>query len=396
MNRSHFVAMVVAGWGASAMTLAAYSQTNKPDAAPQPSTPPERQPDVIKQHSNLNGDALRIAAVLRDEDGRLSKAIKTAEDQTEGVAISAKTRMIPAAELRSAPARDGAAPPADSIPAAIVCCIDGNDHIRFVTIDLTNGEVVQIKEASLSELGDADDRLRARGHTVLGGSAAVLKCNELIGRKVVNHEGDTLGDINDLALDPDSGRIAYAVLSSGGVLGVGDKLYAIPWSALSRHHSGEGCLLDVNKDRLENAPGFSSDKWPNMADQRWASDVNAFYKVDTKDFKPRQIVKASDVMGRDVHNSDNEDIGEIENLAIDGRQGRIQYAVLSFGGVLGVGDKLFAIPWDALRMNTEGDKYIVAIDKDRLKNAPGFDKDNWPDMANEKWGQQIREFYGER
>jgi sporulation protein YlmC with PRC-barrel domain len=397
MSRSRFTAACLALIAAGAMPLVAIAQQpNKPDTPPERATPPARQPDALKQGAKNNGDPMRIAAILREKNVRLTKAIETAEDETDGIAISAKTRMVPTAELRNAPARDTRPDPAqqtDRIPAVIVCCVDKNDAIKFVTIDLASGDVVKVQQASLSELDDFDARPGARAGGAATGSAMILKGDELIGRNVVNHEGETLGEIHDLALDPDSGRIAYAVLSSGGVLGVGDKLYAIPWQALSRHHSDEGCLLDVDKERLQNAPGFTSDKWPNMADQRWASDVNTFYKVDSQDFKPRRIVKASEVMGRDVHNTQDEDIGGIENLAIDGSQGRVQYAVLSFGGVLGVGDKHFAIPWDALRMNTEGDKYIVAIDKDRLKNAPGFDKNNWPDMANEQWGRQVRDFY---
>jgi hypothetical protein len=78
-------------------------------------------------------------------------------------------------------------------------------------------------------------------------------------------------------IDVPSGRVAYAVLSSGGFLGIGDKLFAIPWQALTLDTDNECFVLDVDKERLENAPGFDKDHWPSMADQRWASDLHTYY-----------------------------------------------------------------------------------------------------------------------
>lgn len=78
---------------------------------------------------------------------------------------------------------------------------------------------------------------------------------------------------------------------------------------------------------------------------------------------------------------------------IDMRSGRIAYAVLSFGGVLGMGEKLFAIPWSALKLDTVNKRFILGIDKDRLNDAPGFDKDAWPRMADRNWATQIHSYY---
>ena len=73
--------------------------------------------------------------------------------------------------------------------------------------------------------------------------------------------------------------------------------------------------------------------------------------------------------------------------------GRIAYAVLSFGGFLGLGDKLFAIPWSALELDTEDKCFILDTDVERLKEAPGFDKDHWPSMADERWATSIHDYY---
>ena len=103
------------------------------------------------------------------------------------------------------------------------------------------------------------------------------------------------------------------------------------------------------------------------------------------------------VIGTRVINQQNEDLGKIEDIVIDADAGRIAYAVLSFGGFLGMGDKYFAIPWEALRFNpfNTTDKHIVLnVDKKLLDNAPGFNKDNWPNMADQSWGNQIFAHYG--
>ena len=67
--------------------------------------------------------------------------------------------------------------------------------------------------------------------------------------------------------------------------------------------------------------------------------------------------------------------------------------VLSFGGFLGMGAKYFAIPWSALTLDTAEKRFILGVSKDRLENAPGFDKDHWPSMADRTWATQIHEYY---
>jgi surface antigen len=79
---------------------------------------------------------------------------------------------------------------------------------------------------------------------------------------------------------------------------------------------------------------------------------------------------------------------------IDIPTGRVAYAVLSFGGFLGMGNKLFAVPWHAFTIDEENKEFVLDVDKKVLENAPGFDKDNWPDMANVDFGKQIYGYYG--
>ena len=108
----------------------------------------------------------------------------------------------------------------------------------------------------------------------------VMAASSLEGETVLNNQGDTLGEIEEIMLDVKSGRIAYAVLAVGGFLGIGEKYFAVPWRALTLDTDRKCFLLDVDKDTLVNAPGFDSDHWPAMADESWATDLHRFYRTE--------------------------------------------------------------------------------------------------------------------
>ncbi|MGQ0594195.1 MAG: PRC-barrel domain-containing protein [Gammaproteobacteria bacterium] len=109
-----------------------------------------------------------------------------------------------------------------------------------------------------------------------------------------------------------------------------------------------------------------------------------------------RIMAADTLEGNNVVNSEGETLGEIKHIMVDVPQGRVAYAVLSFGGFLGVGDKLFAIPWSALTLDADNHNFILDVPEQRLKDAPGFDKDHWPTMADERWASQVHSYYHSR
>jgi sporulation protein YlmC with PRC-barrel domain len=112
-----------------------------------------------------------------------------------------------------------------------------------------------------------------------GPGPEVMDASTLQGDNVVNAAGDDLGKIEAIMLDVTSGRIAYAVLSFGGFLGMGTKLFAIPWGALTLDAREHRFILDVSKEKLENVEGFDKDHWPSMTDQNWASELHTYYNV---------------------------------------------------------------------------------------------------------------------
>jgi hypothetical protein len=110
----------------------------------------------------------------------------------------------------------------------------------------------------------------------------------------------------------------------------------------------------------------------------------------------RSLISAKKVAGTEVKNHAGEDLGRIEDLMIDKLSGHVVYGVLSFGGILGLGAKHFALPWEALHYEPEHAAYVIDIEPELLRRAPGFDANDPPDMSDRRWGQQIHDYYGYR
>ncbi len=106
-----------------------------------------------------------------------------------------------------------------------------------------------------------------------------------------------------------------------------------------------------------------------------------------------EVMAANTLVGNDVYNRADEDLGSIKEIMIDVPRGRVAYAVLSRGGLLGMGSKLFAIPWSALTLDTDRKCFVLDVSLEQMKNAQGFEKDNWPSMADQTWARQIHDFY---
>jgi sporulation protein YlmC with PRC-barrel domain len=245
----------------------------------------------------------------------------------------------------------------------------------------------------------------------------VARISQVRGMTVRNSQNKDLGDIKDVMLDlGDHGRARYAALSFGGFLGMGDKLFAIPWKSLHFRHDPDKnknfVLFDVTEEKLKETPGFDKNHWPDMADRRWMEDVDKHHGVDVRagntevhvrtekrnaDRDAKQanndrhfrLHRASEAVGMEVRNDHGDKLGKVEDIVVGLNSGDIRYMALSFGGFLGIGDKFFAVPFDAVRLayDSDHDKSFIAFDatKDQLEKAPGFDKDHWPDFGDEKW-----------
>ena len=123
-------------------------------------------------------------------------------------------------------------------------------------------------------------------------------------------------------------------------------------------------------------------------------DSYGMYKITSKNGPGPSLMGADTLIGNDVYNAKDEDLGDVKEIMLDMSTGRVSYAVLSFGGILGMGEKLFAVPWTALTLDTKNKRFTLNVTKASLDQAPGFDKDSWPNMADQTWAKGIHDYYG--
>jgi sporulation protein YlmC with PRC-barrel domain len=118
----------------------------------------------------------------------------------------------------------------------------------------------------------------------LSSSPKIHRASEVIGLNVMTPDNeDTIGEVDDLVLDSDNGTIRYAAVSVGGFLGIGDKLVAVPWKAFECRKDEDGnsyLSLDTTKEKLEKAPGFDQDNWPDFGNQTWSTENDRHYGVN--------------------------------------------------------------------------------------------------------------------
>lgn len=107
----------------------------------------------------------------------------------------------------------------------------------------------------------------------------VLSSSSLTGDPVVNPEGEKLGKLEEIMVDIDSGVIAYAVIGFGGFLGRGEKLFAVPWGAVSVDTEEKRLVVDIDPATLDDALGFDPQHWPAFSDLEWASKLHSHYSV---------------------------------------------------------------------------------------------------------------------
>jgi len=280
-----------------------------------------------------------------------------------------------------------------------------------------------------------------------GAEPLVYKSSDLVGLGVRNRKGDDLGAIHDFVVNTKDGRVVYAVVSYGGTIGFGSKLFAVPHQALSLKAGDKNYTWDVDKEMIDRTDGFDANRWPTEADVRW----NRFNKTGTpaspdakkpearkdearkdearkdearkdearKDEARKEEVRKEEVrkedakkdgekghraaganairrlssmVGMTVKTPKGETLGRIYDLPIDVNNHRIAYAVMHYGSTLGVGGKLFAVPGSALEIQSLQLKpgsvdFVLNADKSWFETHPGFDSTRWPQRADDTIGK---------
>ena len=230
------------------------------------------------------------------------------------------------------------------------------------------------------------------------------KASEITGREVNNLQNEKLGKVDELAVDVESGRVAFVIISSGGVLGVGAKTVAVPPHSFSYDAVTKALRLDVDKEKFKGAPAFEMSKWDESSQTNQLIETYRYYgqqpyfaeMLDNKApaLNPGKVEKASKIIGLPVVNKENKKCGEVDNLIVDLPMGRIVHIVVSSGGFLGIGDALNAIPPTAFRFAPSRDSLLLDISKEELTRAPYFKSTAWPNFRDATYSSKVYQSYG--
>jgi sporulation protein YlmC with PRC-barrel domain len=271
---------------------------------------------------------------------------------------------------------------------AVVSLTTANMNLRAAEEDIK-------KQDRTSQFNPASDK-------TLG---EVERANKLIGKQVRSSDDQKVGKIEDIVLDLESGRVLYAVVGSGGILGAGEKKIPVP-PALFSETRGDNVRINVDKQKFTAAPEFTKDIDKDMerGKAEFVSKVYDYFgqtawwqggtAASTGTFN--NVHKASDVIGMKIQNAANEPIGKVDNIVIDLPAGRVVYAILAPGRNLELGNNLYALPPNALTLSSDRKSLVSDISKEKLTGAPHFEKDNWPNLANPTWGSQVYQYYGKQ
>lgn len=257
----------------------------------------------------------------------------------------------------------------------------------------------------------------------------IIRVSELIGLNIQNSQDQAVGEINDLVIDVRDGSIRYAAVSYGGFLGIGDELHAVPFDRFTLRTDPDDrdellAMLDVTKEQLEGAKGFNESTWPNFADSSFTKQVESRYPVrkarDDKNWQQKKnalesdrnptragsldpktlgtYIRASQLIGMNIQNDAEKGVGEIHDLVLNVADGRVHYVAVAYGGFLGLGDELHAVPMKAFQFKQDPDDrdetvLVLNVTKERMEGAKGFNQDNWPNFADASFTREIDQRY---
>jgi sporulation protein YlmC with PRC-barrel domain len=158
-----------------------------------------------------------------------------------------------------------------------------------------------------------------------------MPASELIGSKVMDLQGQELGEISDVVIDLRGARVHAAVLEFGGVLGMGEKHYAFPISQLKPGKQRDQFVLNIDKQKLQSAEGFAKGQWPGMDDEYWGRVGGRASAGQTKQQGSRpgmSLVRASELDGRNVQDKSGQNVGEIQGVIVDTRSGQVRNFII--------------------------------------------------------------------
>jgi len=248
------------------------------------------------------------------------------------------------------------------------------------------------RATSTSPASSAPSSAVAKAPANRAGNFHQMRVSELIGKNVTNPKGEGLGEIKDLVVDTTSGKVQYAVISFGGFLGLGDKLFAYPLDKFERTTERGKLVLNVDKDKMKSAPGFEDKSWPNFSTATYRGEVDKFYGTKGAQGNVR-FARATQILKGDVKDRANKDIGDVEDMVVSLPTGQVSYIVLEFDRAWNPNDKLVAMPMKALKSEDgDGTDLVYQANAESLKRAPAFEKKSWPDLNDGKFRADVNRY----
>jgi sporulation protein YlmC with PRC-barrel domain len=214
-----------------------------------------------------------------------------------------------------------------------------------------------------------------------------MRGSEAIGMQVKNAKGEKVGKIEDLVVDLGNERVHYALLSFGGFLGVGDKLFLFPVSAFRPGRGSDELVLDVDKERLKNMQGFDPARRPDFKGDNWRRDADRYFKIDAARQAPRdaRMTGVASLRGTKVNDRSGHRAGEISDVVINFGTGRA-YPVLARES----DGKLVALPFSALMFPDRPDlPALLTVDNQQVDTARAFERNKWPNLNAPDYQQQV-------
>ncbi len=223
----------------------------------------------------------------------------------------------------------------------------------------------------------------------------IIHTGQLIGASVTNQRKEELGSIVDLVFDPVQEQAEYAVLSTAGFLGMGEKYIAVPWEEMQFDPKKQQVTVDIRKSQLESVKGFDKSSWPNEAESLWqkiTEKTEEYMQEGQQSFNKRKV---SEIIGLSVQNPQGNDMANIEHLAFE-KDGQLKFAILSYGGFFDQDEQMVAIPWQALGFRALPEMVAVLDTNQETLDSLAFKYDQMPDLTDSSYTEKLQKKFGQR
>ncbi|HZP86877.1 MAG TPA: PRC-barrel domain-containing protein [Burkholderiales bacterium] len=271
-------------------------------------------------------------------------------------------------------------------------------RVLVPAIGLVMGTAVYAANTSDSPNNAAQQNSASAQQNQQGRTAGSMRASKLIGMPVRNAQGEDLGKVQDLVIDVNNGDVYYAVLSFGGWMSMGDKLFAYPLRVFGLADNANQLVLNIDKQKLKDAPGFEANRWPEWGRDRYRAEVDRYYG-DKLTLQPRPntvLRRASTLNDADVIDASGNDVGDVEDIVVDMRNGSVQYVVVDFDDDWAHNDRLTQLPLAAFRPSrSEQDKLVLRVNQQQVATAPSFDENNWPNLNDRNAQANVNRWFSD-